>query len=90
MCQKSLVRALVKFVKFMHDNNQTTKVAKGVSSKLQHTAHVQASGTQVWNRQIKPSWPYKGFIIKFNGLKCDFFFFLNRLTSHQENNGGLL
>lgn len=29
---KTLVRALVKFVKFMHDNNQTTKVAKACHS----------------------------------------------------------
>lgn len=29
---KTLVRALVKFVKFMHDNNKTTKVAKACHS----------------------------------------------------------
>lgn len=28
MCQKTLVRTLVKFVKFMHDNKQTTEEAK--------------------------------------------------------------
>lgn len=32
MCQKTLVRALVKFVKFMHDNSKTTKVAKACHS----------------------------------------------------------
>lgn len=45
---KTLVRTLVKFVKFTRDNNQTTRVAKGVSSRPQRTARVRASGTQVY------------------------------------------
>lgn len=53
MCQKNaLVRALVKFVKFMHDNKRTTKVAeKGLSFKPQRgsCSSLRVSGMEETN-----------------------------------------
>lgn len=69
---KTLVRTLGKFVKLMHGQQPNRQSSKGVSLRLQHTAHVQASGTQVWRRQIKPSWMYKALTVKFNDMNYDF------------------
>lgn len=64
---KTLVRALVKFVKFMHDNNQTTKVAKACHS----TCNTQLVFKPWRLRYGGGKLSYKGLIIKHNHLKCD-------------------
>lgn len=70
MCQKkknALVRALVKFVKFMHDNKRTTKVAKKKKKrKACHSSHsarlvFEPAGLRYGGDKLSSPWLHKGF-----------------------------
>lgn len=64
MCQKNaLVRALVKFVKFMHDNKRTTKVAKRKACHSRHSARLvfEPAGLRYGGDKLSSPWLHKGF-----------------------------
>lgn len=56
---KTFVQALVKFVKFMHDNNQTTKVAKARPSNYNTQLMFKPPGLRYGGNKLSHRGPIK-------------------------------